>query len=72
MIQLLILAFFIYLVALGTAAYLTRPTTRRMMGALAGGVATGLSLPLLLAIADAQGWWRCPFLNMPRAPRSAS
>jgi hypothetical protein len=68
MIELLILAFFIYLGALGTAAYLTRPTTRRMLGALAGGVATGLSFPLLLAIADAQGWWRCPFLDMPRAP----
>jgi hypothetical protein len=67
MIQLLILFFFVYLAALGAAAYFTRPGRRRMMGALAGGAATGLSLPLLLAIAGAQGWWRCPFLATPGA-----
>lgn len=64
--QFLVLAFLIYLGSLGTAMYFTRPALRRMIGALAGGLAAGLSLPLLLAIADAQGWWRCPFLNTPR------
>src|ERR1039457_3067198 len=67
MIQLLILFFFVYLAALGAAAYFTRPLRRRMMGALAGGAATGLRLPLLLDIAGAQGWWRCPFLATPGA-----
>jgi|GraSoi2013_115cm_1033766.scaffolds.fasta_scaffold17901_2 hypothetical protein len=68
MMRLLILSSLIYLVSLGAVAYFARPGTRRMMGALGGGVAAGLSLPLLLALAEAQGWWRCPFLNLPHAP----
>ena len=68
MMRLLILSFLIYLASLGAAAYFARPGARRMMGALGGGVAAGLSLPPLLALAEAQGWWRCPFLNLPHAP----
>src|SRR5258708_39829869 len=68
MMRLLILSSLIYLVSLGAVAYFARPGTRRMMGALGGGVAAGLSLPLLLALAEAQGWRRCPFLNLPPAP----
>lgn len=68
MIQLPILFFFVYLAVLGAAAYFTRPGRRRMMGALAGGAATGFRLPPLLAIADSQGWWHCPFLATPLAP----
>ena len=64
----LIWSFFIYLAALGAAAYFTRPGTRRMLGAIAGGVAAAISMAPLLRIADAQRWWRCPFLNTPRAP----
>ena len=66
MMQVLILIDCVYLVALGAAVYFTRPGTRRIMGALGGGVAAGLSLPLVLAIASAQGWWRCPFLERPQ------
>jgi hypothetical protein len=67
MMQFLVVAFLFYLASWGTATYFTRPAFRRMMGALAGGLAAGVSLPVLLAIADAQGWWHCPFLNRPGA-----
>lgn len=67
-IQFLFVAFFAYLAALGAVAYFTRPVTRRIMGAIAGGVASGLSLSLVYEIADTQGWWRRPFLSLPGAP----
>ena len=45
-----------------------RGETRRTMGALIGGVAAGLSLPALLAIAGSQGLVALP---LPRAARRA-
>ena len=68
MIRLLLLAFLIYLVSLAVTGYLTRSGARRAIGAIAGGGVAGLSLPLMLALAAAEGWWRCPFLGVPRAP----
>jgi hypothetical protein len=68
MMWLLILSSLIYLASLGAVAYFARPGKRRMAGALGGGVAAGLSLPLLLALAGAEGWWQCPFLKLPYAP----
>jgi hypothetical protein len=65
--QFLLLAFLLHVGSLFAVTHFTRPVFLRITGALAGGLAAGLSLPLLLAIADAQGWWHCPFLSMPRA-----
>src|SRR5450755_4136781 len=68
MMWFLVLSCFVYILLLGAAVYFTHPPKRRVIGALAGGVAAGLSLPFIVAIADAQGWWRCPFLSLAGAP----
>lgn len=66
--RILLAACAMYLIVFLAAAYYTRPRRRRIIGALAGGVATGVSLPLLLGVATARGWWRCTFLAVPGAP----
>jgi hypothetical protein len=55
---LLILASFVYLSMLGAAVYLSRATTRRVLGALAGGASVALFGTGVEAFAHARGWWR--------------
>ena len=55
----------LYLVFLGALLYITRPTTRRIVGALAGGAAAGLLALGAIAFAEAQGWWRVPAGSTP-------
>jgi hypothetical protein len=54
-----------YLVALVAALYFTRATTRRVMGALAGGAAVGLMALGAMALGNVLGWWRLPFAPGP-------
>ncbi|MBC8164815.1 MAG: protein kinase, partial [Bryobacteraceae bacterium] len=57
------LALFLYisLAGFGVAAYLTRATSLRAMGALAGGTVYGLGWLLKLKIGSGMGWWRSRF-----------
>lgn len=64
-IHLLIGYMVLSLLILCVIVYVTHPGIRRSIGALAAGLSVGLSLPPLLSLAEAQGWWRCPFLNKP-------
>ncbi len=50
----------LYLVALVAAVYFTRPTLRRVMGALAGGAAVGLFGMGAVVLGNASGVWRVP------------
>jgi len=49
-----------YLVALVVVIYLTRPTLRRVEGALVGGAAGGLLGMGAIALAEALEWWHIP------------
>ena len=55
----------VYLVFLGAVVYFTRATTRRIAGALAGGGAAGLLALGMIALGEAQGWWRIPSGSAP-------
>ncbi len=55
MTQILILASCVYFSLLGATIYFTRATTRRVMGALAGGVAVAVVGAGVEAFAHAQG-----------------
>jgi hypothetical protein len=48
----------LYLVALVAVAVLTRATTRRIAGALAGGTALGVVVLAIIAIGEEFRWWR--------------
>lgn len=54
-----------YLIELAAVVYLTRATARRVMGAVAGGVAAGLLGLSAIALCEALGWWRVPFASTP-------
>ena len=54
-----------YLLALGAATYFTRPTVRRLVGALAGGVVGGLVVVGAIALGEARGWWHVPLVPTP-------
>ena len=54
-----------YLIALGASIYFTRPTIRRVAGALAGGAVVGLMMLGVIVLGKAQGWWRVPFAPTP-------
>ena len=54
-----------YLVELGAVVYFTRATARRVMGAVAGGLAAGLLALGAIALCEALGWWRIPFASTP-------
>ena len=54
-----------YLVELVVVIYFTRATTRRVMGAVAGGLAAGLLALGAIALCEALGWWRIPFASTP-------
>ena len=57
MTQILIMAWCVYLSLLVATTYFTRATTRRFVGALAGGGAVALVGPGVEALAHARGWW---------------
>jgi hypothetical protein len=50
----------VYSVALVAVGYFTRATSRRVVGALAGGAAVGLMVLGMIALCEAQGWWQVP------------
>jgi len=50
-----------YLVELVAVVYFTRAAARRVMGALAGGVAAGLLAMGAIALCEALGWWNVTF-----------
>jgi len=50
----------LYLALLGAVIHFTRATTRRSVGALAGGAAAGLLGLGAIALGDARDWWRIP------------
>jgi hypothetical protein len=52
-----LLACGLHLVILSVVVFLTRPTGRRLFGALAGGAACGLLVSMLIVLAEALGWW---------------
>jgi hypothetical protein len=55
----------LYLAALVAVVYFTRATTRRVMGAIAGGAAVGLMALGAMALGEAMGWWHIPFARTP-------
>ena len=63
--QQVILWSFLYLVELVVVVYLTRATTRRVMGALVGGAAAGLLALGSITVCKALGWWQIPFGSSP-------
>ena len=54
-----------YLVEFGVVIYFTRPTARRVTGAMAGGAAAGLLGLGAIALCKALGWWQVPFGSTP-------
>ena len=68
MTQILILASCVYLSMLAATIYFTRATTRRVLGALAGGVAVAVVGAGVEAFAHAQGWWRYTADDTPYGP----
>src|SRR5260370_36817594 len=54
-----------YSLALVAAVYFTRATSRRVVGALAGGATVGLMVLGMIALCEAIGWWRVPFASTP-------
>ena len=51
----------LYLVELGGVVYLTRATSRRVMGALVGGASAGFVGLGAIALSQTVGWWQIPF-----------
>ena len=49
-----------YLIFFGVVIYLTRASTRRVAGSLAGGAAAGLIALSMIEVAEANGWWSIP------------
>ena len=47
----------LYLVVLAVVTFLTRPTTRRIVGAMAGAGVAGVAGPGIVAIGESAGWW---------------
>lgn len=56
----MIIVTFAYMVALATAVYFTRPTLRRVMGALAGGAAVGVFGMGAVVLGNTLELWRVP------------
>ena len=54
-----------YLLEFGAVIYFTRPSARRVAGALAGGASAGLLGLGAIALSEALGWWRIPFASTP-------
>ena len=62
------LATCVYAVLLAAAAWLTRATARRFLGALAGGGAVAVVGAGIESLAHAMKWWRYPFTETPYGP----
>jgi hypothetical protein len=54
-----------YLIALVAVIYFTRATTRRVMGAMAGGAVAGLFGVGAIALCESLGWWWVPYAPTP-------
>ena len=54
-----------YLLELAAVIYFTRATRRRVLGALAGGVAVGAMSLGMISICRSVGWWQIPFASTP-------
>lgn len=54
-----------YLIELGVVIYFTRPTARRIVGAVIGGLAAGMLGLGAIALCEALGWWQIPFASTP-------
>jgi hypothetical protein len=54
-----------YLAVLVVVVYVTRPTARRIAGALAGGATLGLVCLGAIALCEALGWWQFTFTWTP-------
>lgn len=54
-----------YIGVLLVVVYLTRPTARRVAGALAGGATLGIVCLGAIALCEALGWWRFTFTWTP-------
>jgi hypothetical protein len=67
--QVLSLAIGIYLTLLIAAIYFTRATTRRLGGALAGGVAVAVVGVGVEILGHTLGFWRYPGVDTPYGPR---
>jgi hypothetical protein len=52
-------------VALVVVAYLTRATSRRVLGAVCGGAVVGAMLLGMIFLCEAIGWWRVPLASTP-------
>ena len=50
----------VYLVELVVVVYFTRPTSRRVVGALAGGAAVGFFGLGAIVLGNGMGWWHVP------------
>ncbi len=68
MTTILILATLVYSSILIGTVYFTRATTRRVVGAIAGGVAVALVGLAIENLAHAQGWWRYTSEDTPVGP----
>jgi hypothetical protein len=55
----------VYLVELAVVVFFTRPTARRLLGALVGGAAAGLLALGAITLCEALGWWQIPFTSTP-------
>jgi hypothetical protein len=53
----------LYLAALVVVTYFTRAMVRRVAGALAGGAVASLMALGVMALCEALGWWRLPFVS---------
>ena len=63
--QQLILWSCLYLVELAAVVFFTRPTARRLAGALVGAAAAGLLALGAITLFEALGWWQIPFASTP-------
>jgi hypothetical protein len=54
-----------YALALVVAAWLTRATLRRIVGAMAGGMAAGLMCMAMIVLGATLRWWKVPLLSTP-------
>jgi fucose 4-O-acetylase-like acetyltransferase len=55
----------VYLVELAAVVFFTRPTARRLLGALVGGAAAGLVALGAITLCVSVGWWQIPFASTP-------
>lgn len=63
--RLLVLADCVTLILIGITKYLTHATSRRVLGALVGGVTVTLLIVGVDALAEKRGWWHYPNAGAP-------